>query len=341
MKRSLISIIIPVYNVERYMRKCIDSVLTQTYKNLEIILIDDGSTDNSGQICDEYAKKDTRIKVIHQTNAGVSAARNTGLKVVTGEYIGFVDSDDYIKPQMYETMLNAIIRNQANMAMCGIIDIYENGTIRPTKFCNDKDYLYDNYKKWIRDFINYGSYEVSCNKLFHRNLLKDLYFDTTLKRAEDVNWVCEVTFRPIKIIYCHVQFYYYLSRNSSAVHQKKIEYFENEFTVWEKILQKIKNSKLNDLLPDIKNKVANRAYKLAVLIILYDVNSKYQERLEHLQRLFKDLVKQRQIFPDYILRTWIYWFGKHPNIVITTLRLSGIKQLLSYYICHKGRVCPK
>ena len=94
MSHDLISIIIPVYNVEHYLAECLDSVLAQTYKNLEIILVDDGSIDGSGQICDNYAGKDSRIKVIHQTNAGVSAARNKGLKVAKGEYIGFVDADD-------------------------------------------------------------------------------------------------------------------------------------------------------------------------------------------------------------------------------------------------------
>ena len=99
---ELISVILPVYNVQQYLEKCIESVVNQTYKNLEIILIDDGSTDMSGKICDEFAEKDGRIKVIHSKNGGVSAARNIGLDIATGEYIGFVDSDDWIESQMYE-----------------------------------------------------------------------------------------------------------------------------------------------------------------------------------------------------------------------------------------------
>ena len=107
---KLISIIIPVYNVEKYLEDCLNSVVNQTYKNLEIILIDDGSTDNSGKICDLYAKKDNRIVVIHKENAGVSSARNVGLKIAKGLYIGFVDPDDYIAEDMYEILYQNIIK---------------------------------------------------------------------------------------------------------------------------------------------------------------------------------------------------------------------------------------
>lgn len=101
----LISVIIPVYKVEKFLHRCVDSVINQTYKNLEIILIDDGSPDNCGNICDEYAKKDTRIKVIHQENQGLSGARNSGLNIAKGEYIYFIDSDDYIKKNTLENMI--------------------------------------------------------------------------------------------------------------------------------------------------------------------------------------------------------------------------------------------
>lgn len=100
-----ISVIVPVYKVEAVLKKCLDSIITQTYENLEIILVDDGSPDSSGEICDEYSKRDSRVKAIHKKNAGVAAARNSGLKVATGEYCIFVDSDDYIEPIMYQSMI--------------------------------------------------------------------------------------------------------------------------------------------------------------------------------------------------------------------------------------------
>ena len=108
-ERPLISVIVPIYGVEKYLEQCLDSILNQTYRQLEIILIDDGSTDRCGEICDRYASRDSRIKVIHQTNQGLSAARNVGMDMATGEYISFIDSDDYIDLHFYEKMVQGFL----------------------------------------------------------------------------------------------------------------------------------------------------------------------------------------------------------------------------------------
>lgn len=122
-----VSIIVPVYNAEKYLDKCISSILSQNLDNWELILVDDGSGDNSGMICDEFAAKNNRIKVIHKDNAGVSAARNTGMQHATGDYIGFVDADDWIKPDMYSRMLEYGRRNNADIVMCDAFTVYSNG----------------------------------------------------------------------------------------------------------------------------------------------------------------------------------------------------------------------
>lgn len=114
----LISIIVPVYNVKDYVEKCLDSICGQTYKNLEIVVVDDGSTDGSGEICDTYAQKDPRVKVIHRENRGVSAVRNEGLDIALGEYIGFVDGDDWIDSDMYEFLYELLIVNEADISVC-------------------------------------------------------------------------------------------------------------------------------------------------------------------------------------------------------------------------------
>lgn len=119
---DLISVIIPVYKVEEYLNQCIDSVLNQTYKNLEIILVDDGSPDNCGRICDEYSLTDSRIKVIHQSNKGLSEARNAGLDIAAGEWIGFVDSDDWIHSEMYELLLRQALENDLDIVCCDYIE---------------------------------------------------------------------------------------------------------------------------------------------------------------------------------------------------------------------------
>ena len=117
---ELISVIVPVYNVEKYLDKCIQSILGQTYSNIELLLIDDGSTDSSGAICDKYVTQDSRVRVFHKSNEGVSAARNWGLDNAKGEWIAFVDADDWIDSDMYERMYNAAVQNQTDMVSCDL-----------------------------------------------------------------------------------------------------------------------------------------------------------------------------------------------------------------------------
>lgn len=127
MEQTLISVIIPIYNVEKYLEKCIESVIAQTYKNIEIILVDDGSPDGCGLICDEFAQKDSRIKVIHKENGGLSDARNAGLDITSGEYVMFVDSDDYISCQMCSKLYRALTENDADLSACNFLCVDEDG----------------------------------------------------------------------------------------------------------------------------------------------------------------------------------------------------------------------
>ena len=122
-----ITVIIPIYNAEKYLERCVNSVLAQTQTDLEIILIDDGSSDNSPMICDSYASKNDNVSVIHQKNAGVSAARNVGIETATGKYIGFVDSDDWIEPKMFERLLSEAERTESDVVMCDATTVYEDG----------------------------------------------------------------------------------------------------------------------------------------------------------------------------------------------------------------------
>lgn len=124
-----VSIIVPIYNAEKYLSKCIDSILNQTERNIEVILVDDGSSDNSRQICREYQKKDNRVKIIYQENAGVSAARNQGIAVAKGSYIGFVDADDWIEPEMYSRLLEEAKKTGADIVMCDVKTVYDDGRV--------------------------------------------------------------------------------------------------------------------------------------------------------------------------------------------------------------------
>ena len=129
MNDPLISVLVPVYKTEAYLTRCVSSICNQTYKNLEIILVDDGSPDRSGEVCDALAREDRRIRVIHKENGGLASARNAGIDAMTGEYAAFVDSDDYILPEMIRTLYDLCIRHQAQIACCGIERVTDRGHV--------------------------------------------------------------------------------------------------------------------------------------------------------------------------------------------------------------------
>lgn len=179
-----LSIIVPVYKVEKYLPKCIDSILAQTFTDFELILIDDGSPDRCGDICDEYAAKDDRIIVIHQENKGVSAARNAGLDIARGEYIGFVDSDDWIEPEMYETMLATAKESKAGIVICGIHYYNECDNLIRNDLTSEGVYSKDDLLKTLYASPN----ELGggcCNKIFRRMEVKNAKFIVNVSMAED------------------------------------------------------------------------------------------------------------------------------------------------------------
>ena len=181
MKTALISVIIPVYKVEKYLNDCIKSVVNQTYRNLEIILVDDGSPDKCPIICDEWAKKDKRINVIHKKNGGLSSARNAGIEVATGDYIGFVDSDDYVDEKMYEKLYTALINNDAQMSICNYVFLNENGNRVPGSADSPiEDELMTKtqaFQKLNMQKPNYWYYVTAFNKLYEKSIFMKKKFD--------------------------------------------------------------------------------------------------------------------------------------------------------------------
>lgn len=179
-----LSIIVPVYKVEKYLPRCIDSILAQTFRDFELILIDDGSPDNCGAICDEYAAQDSRIRVIHQPNAGVSAARNAGLDIATGAYLGFVDSDDWIEPEMYETMIATAKEKQVDVVVCGVNYCEEDGTFIRSDLGSE-----GSYDKEQMLFALYGMPNPlgggCCNKVFRHQSIMESRFRKNVAMAED------------------------------------------------------------------------------------------------------------------------------------------------------------
>lgn len=175
MTKPLISIIVPVYRAEKYLAKCVESLLSQTYKNIEIILVDDGSPDKSGEICDQFREKDRRVKVIHQDNGGQSKARNMALSVAKGEYIGFVDSDDWIDSDMYSVLFDNLQLSQSDISCCQFRRVDEDGNTADTVL-EKKVNSYDNLSamKVLIEDREIGSHP--CTKLFKCGLFKDVQF---------------------------------------------------------------------------------------------------------------------------------------------------------------------
>lgn len=212
--KDLISIIVPVYNVEEYLEKCIDSILNQTYKNLEIILIDDGSSDNSANICDQYEKKDSRVKVIHKKNSGMSDARNTGMKIANGEYIGFVDSDDYIKQDMIENLYNLLKKNKADISICAYELLDKNK--KPSAKLNGKIYSFNNIDA-IQELLKSKLITSHCwNKLYKKQLWETIQFPIG-RKFEDMAVMHLVFEKAKKIVYKNEIGYYYIKRSNSIM----------------------------------------------------------------------------------------------------------------------------
>ena len=173
MDKGLISIIIPVYKTEKYLRQCVESVLAQTYGDIQVVLVDDGSPDGCGDICDEFARADARVKVVHQENAGLSAAWNAGLRLAEGEFVGFVDSDDFVEPDMFEYRLRGLEEADADVAVCGIFDEYSART--ETRSPGEKRTL-DTDGVLAEMELNTGIQSYVWNKLWRRFLFDGIEF---------------------------------------------------------------------------------------------------------------------------------------------------------------------
>ena len=226
--KELISIIVPVYNVEKYLEKCVKSIIQQTYENIEIILVDDGSKDNSGKICDELEQKDNRIKVIHKENGGLSDARNAGLKIATGKYIGFVDSDDYIQEDMFETLYKLNKENNSDISIVSYYEIYNEKVIsvRDSKKLEILNKI-DAIKELLID-TKIQSY--AWNKLFKRELFNNIEFPTN-KNFEDIATTLLLFERANKIVLLEDPKYYYIRRDDSIVGVKNYKTYKDYLDV--------------------------------------------------------------------------------------------------------------
>lgn len=206
---ELISVIIPVYNTELFLERCVESICAQTYENLEIILVEDGSTDTSGNLCDQYAAKDCRVQVIHQKNGGVSSARNAGLKIAKGEYITFFDSDDYAEKNMLQKLLELKKSSKAEIASCAFRKEKEKTEGGMTMLFGNEEAISD---MLCCKNITYAV----CGKLFQRSVVKELKFKTDCSHNEDLLFCYQAILRSNRIVHIPEALYVYVNNKNSA-----------------------------------------------------------------------------------------------------------------------------
>lgn len=211
----LISVIVPIYCVEQYINRCIESLINQTYSNLEIILVDDGSPDNCPRMCDDWAKKDSRIKVIHKENGGLSDARNAGMDIATGDVICFIDSDDWIDLKFFEAMFNVMQGDESDIVSCGVKWVDEDGDLLRLVSVNEHEIL--NTHDSMQELLHDGKLKQHVwNKLYRRNVIENIPFEKG-KYHEDVFWSYQVIGQAKKISVIPDSFYNYVQRTDSIM----------------------------------------------------------------------------------------------------------------------------
>ena len=230
MSEILISVIVPVYNIEsEYLERCIKSICNQTYKNLDIILVDDGSTDGSGEICDRFAQEDERVRVFHKENGGSSSARNLGIKEAKGEYIGFIDSDDYIEPDMYELLAGAVEKYDAPMAQISRDEIDEQGNRMPDICIPPKEELRISSEDMMRELLMHRGDCSYCTRITHKALFADREFPVG-KLNEDFYLLTHMLTDITHLVILPKQCYHVFYRMNSNSRKKDKNDFSRVFT---------------------------------------------------------------------------------------------------------------
>ena len=270
-----VSLIIPIYNTQNYLRKCLDSAIGQTYKNMEIICVDDGSTDDSSNILDEYAKKDGRIIAIHQKNQGESGARNRGLEIASGDYIGFMDCDDWIEPEMYQILVEKLEICNADIAIGGWFcdkgetseKIDNKKPVEKAVFGREKllEYIYE------RD--SYRAFAYMWDKLYARRLFYNekgsILFNTDLKLGGDVLVLGRIALDVKRAVYVDKPFYHYIQRDDSGCHSQNIEKRKDWLKAYEILIKIFEQENIDiNIVELVKRFLAYHSSNVAELAII-------------------------------------------------------------------------
>lgn len=332
MHDNLVSVIVPVYNVERYLKKCIESIINQTYKNLEIFLVDDGSTDNSGKICDRYAKKDNRINVIHKENKGVSSARNAGINEAKGEWIAFIDADDWIEENYIEELLKNTSK-EIDIVQCGYNRVI--GNKKEKINCDGKDIIQNKDDFLIKCLNPQTAYGLSHMKIIRKDIIKEKRFNEKIVVCEDALFNIEISKNMIDFKMIKQPLYNYRINQSSVVKKYDKNYptkYENSLNIIYDYLEK--NYTDNNLIK--QNYYNFSVYHLMLIAVNFCFNPENKEKRKVRQlsnicnkQMFKEAIKKSNYNNISATRKIALWTLKNKLYHITAL-ICNIRQKQNY-----------
>ena len=321
MSQPLISVIVPVYKAEEYLDKCVQSIRNQTYENLEIILVDDGSPDRCGEMCDAYAQEDSRIRVFHKENGGQSSARNLGLDNMTGQYVGFVDSDDWIEPDMYAHLYGLMAEHNAQIACCGVQKDFSNGSVAyfNPAYPQERDVrVYDKMQALEETLKNARITYSPCDKLYHRDVFTGLRM-TEGKIFEDMEILPKWVERADRVVYDPTPKYHYIMTESSTIRGAyNLRRMAEADVAWDKA----EDYKIR--YPQLYDEAMGR-----YIAICLDVIHKSKGVAECAARRKQMIAQMRGALPAKALQN----LSKNEQIKLNVLRLStvGFELLMSLY----------
>lgn len=319
MNKPLITVVIPIYNVEKYLKKCIESIIKQTYKNIEIILVNDGSTDNCPKICDEYAKKDKRIIVIHKKNGGVSEARNAGIDIAKGKYITFIDSDDYVAKEYIENLYVECEKNNTEVSLIGTRYLNKKGKVIFSSKVIQKTYTSEEAIKQL--FL--GKYYDSgvCGKMYKTTLLNNIRFNKDIKIGEDLDVFYKILLKCKNIrINTKLKMYNYIARIDSVTNSVNIEIIEEDIKIAQNMIEDVSTR-----YPKLKKYAIRRYITINVINIIKLIKSnkiKEEEKDIKIQKLKENInmYKRYKYFQPYKIKIKIFLIYNNPNILKKILK---------------------
>lgn len=312
MGEKKISVVIPVYNTEKYLETCLKSIVNQTWENLEIILVDDGSRDQSGEICDAYAKKDSRIVVVHKENGGLSSARNAGICAATGDYIGFVDSDDWISETMYEHLIQALEHTGASVAVCGMKEMET--YVKTDIPCGEETLL--SAREAVGGFFNRQISESVCDKLYKKSLFESLRFP-----EGEINEDTVVAYRILadcgQAVQVDSREYFYRKRQGSITKSG----YSDKFRMVEKHLEEIRKlveESYPDAVDEMKYFFSIHYYCLLLSVAKSGERKRYRE----------DYKRYRNAFTEYYPQFKKKGTGKKKDRILGAMLRFGLEWIL-------------